>query len=245
MANDNGPIAVAGLLIAIGVGLGGWFVGDGFGNRSEADRYVTVKGVAERSVKADLVIWPLGFTATGNDLPQAQAKIARDAASVRAFLEQAGVAENEIELLGLEVTDLFAQAYRSGPVENRFILSQRLVVRSEKVDLIAALASRISELVGKGVVLGGGNDGLPSGPNYVFTKLNDIKPAMIAEATKSARQGAEEFARDSGAKVGGIRRAAQGVFQIMPRDDVPGMMEQRQVMKTVRVVATLDYRLAD
>jgi hypothetical protein len=245
MADNNGPFAAAGLLIALGLGVGGWLIGDGFRDARQGDRFVTVRGAVEREVKADMAVWPLSFATTGNDLAQAQQKVAADEAAVREFLTGNGVPAAAIETQGLEVNDLFAQVWRSGPVENRFILTQRLIVRSADVDLIAGLASRISELVARGVILGGGQDGQSAGPNFVFTKLNDIKPAMIAEATKSARQGAEEFARDSGAKVGGIRRASQGVFQILPRDEVPGLMENRQIMKTVRVVATLDYSLVD
>jgi hypothetical protein len=245
MADTNGPVAAAGLLIAIGLGIAGWQIGQGFREGRAAEGYVTVRGAIEREVKADLAVWPLAFTATGNDLAAAQAKIAADEAAVREFLAANGVPAAALSAQGLEVNDLLAQIWRSGPAENRFILTQRLIVRTNEVDLVAGLSSRIGELVARGVILGGAQDGPSGGPSFIFTRLNDIKPAMIAEATRSARQGAEEFARDSGATVGGIRRASQGVFQILPRDDVAGLPEPRQVMKIVRVVATIDYRLID
>ena len=87
--------------------------------------------------------------------------------------------------------------------------------------------------------------GYTSGPNYLFTQLNASKPAMLAEALANAREGAAEFARDAGAKVGGIRRAWQGVFQILPRDQASGLFEQGQIHKTGRVVSTVDYALVD
>jgi hypothetical protein len=117
-------------------------------------------------------------------------------------------------------------------------------VRTGEVDKIAAAAQKIGDLVAAGIVLS--SEGQPSpGPVYLFTKLNDIKPAMIAEATKSAREGAEQFARDSGSRVTGIRRASQGLFQILPRDDAPGMPADNQIAKTIRVVTTIDYGLAE
>jgi len=230
------------LVVAVGLVLAGKFVGDGFRAGRQEDRYVSVKGIAERDAKADLVLWPLRFVSTGNDLAAVQAKNRKDADSVRQFLTAAGVPVASIEVQGVEVTDVLANAYRSGPVDTRFIVAQTLLVRSVDVDRIAGVSQRVGELVDAGVVLsseGGGS------PYYLFTKLNDVKPAMIAEATKRAREGAEQFAADSGSRVGGIRRASQGLFQILARDDTPGTSEQRQINKTVRVVSTVDYLLVD
>ncbi|HWP65055.1 MAG TPA: SIMPL domain-containing protein [Candidatus Limnocylindria bacterium] len=233
---------VSALVVAVGLVLAGKFVGDGFRAGRQSDRYVSVKGIAEREVKADLVLWPLRFVVTGNDLAAVQAKSRADADAVRRFLTGAGVPAEAIEVQGVEVTDVLANAYRSGPVDTRFIVAQTLLVRSTDVDRIAGVSQRVGELVDAGVVLSSEGGG---GPYYLFTKLNDVKPAMIAEATKRAREGAEQFAADSGSRVGGIRRASQGLFQILPRDDTPGTSEQRQINKTVRVVSTVDYLLVD
>ena len=233
---------VAAAVLAVGVAAGGWFVGNGFAEGRTGDRYVTVKGVSEREVKADLAIWPMRFVATSNQLDEAQAKISADSRAVVAFLTEAGIEKDEIELQNLQVTDLLAQAYRSGPVQSRFIVAQTLVVRSGDVDRVASASQRIGELVEAGVVLSA--EGQPmQGPFYLFTRLNEVKPPMIAEATTSARAGAEQFAADSGSRVGGIRRANQGLFQILPRDRAPGLREAKQINKTVRVVSTIEYLL--
>jgi hypothetical protein len=229
------------IIVASSIALAGWFVGRGFAVGRSEDRFVSVKGVAERQVKADLALWPLRFVATGNELGTAQAKIVRDSQAILAFLAAAGIAADAVEVQGLEVTDLLAQAYRSGPVESRFIVAQTLMLRSEDVDRVAALSQKLGDLVAAGVVLS--SDG-QQGPFYLFTRLNDIKPAMIAEATGNARAGAEQFAADAQSRLAGIRRASQGVFQILPRDDAPGQLESKQVNKTIRVVSTVDYLLA-
>jgi hypothetical protein len=103
----------------------------------------------------------------------------------------------------------------------------------------------VGALVRAGVVLSSGPEYGPAGPSFLFTKLNDIKPAMIAEATGRAREAAEQFARDAKSRLGGIRRASQGVFVILPRDQAAGISEESQVEKTVRVVTTVDYYLKD
>ena len=204
----------------------------------------TAKGVAEREVKADLVLWPMRFVATSNQLAEAQQKIGSDTDTMLTFLAANGVPGSAVEVQSLQVNDLLAQPYRSGPIESRFIVAQTLMVRTDKVDKIAAATQKIGDLVAAGIVLSG--EGQPSpGPVYLFTGLNDIKPAMIAEATKSAREGAEQFAKDSRSRITGIRRASQGLFQILPRDDAPRMSADNQIAKTVRVVSTIDYGLAD
>ena len=127
-------------------------------------------------------------------------------------------------------------------VTTRFVFD-RTVVRSTQPERVAAASQRVGELVAAGVVLSSGGEYGPGGPTYVFTKLNELKPPMIAEATARAREAAEQFARDARSELGGIRRANQGIFEILPRDQAPGIFEGNQILKTVRVVSTIEYVL--
>jgi hypothetical protein len=237
----EGVWLIAAVLVAAGLGLGGLAVGSGIRNFRTADRFVSVKGVAEKEVKADLALWPLRVVATSNSLNEAQARISKDAATVGRFFESGGIPAPNIKVQGVEANDLLAQAYRQGVPSSRFIVTQTLMVRTGDVDRIVALSERVGELVAAGVVVS--SEGGPQGPFYLYTRLNDIKPGMIAEATKNARDAAQQFAADSGASLGPIRQASQGLFQILPRDAAPGQMEEKQVLKTVRVVSTLEYLL--
>jgi hypothetical protein len=232
---------LAAAILAIGLVSTGWLVAEGLREARTGDRTVTVKGLAERDVKADLALWPMRFVATSNALDEAQAKIKADGAIIIGFLAGSGIGREDVAVHSLEVTDLLAQPYRQGPVESRFIVAQTLMVRSMQVDRVAAASQKVGDLVAQGVVLSG--EGQSAGPAYVFTALNAIKPSMIAEATRSARAAAEQFALDSGSHLGGIRGASQGLIQILPRDAAPGEMESRQVNKTVRVVTTIEYGL--
>ena len=235
---------LAAAVLGAGVGVGGWFVGAGFKEGRATARFVTVKGLSERQVAADYAIWPLRMLATGNDLTEVQAEIEASEATVRAFLGEQGFTAGEISVEGFEVIDQLAQAYRSGPVESRFILSRRLMVRTNDVAKVEAANRAASALAGRGVVLSNESHGL-AGPFFIFTGLNDIKPDMIAEATRNARKSADEFAADSGSRVGGIRRANQGQFQILPRDNAPGLYESQQIAKSLRVVSTVEFLLED
>ena len=226
-------------LIALGMVGAGWLIGHGFEQGRRGEHYVTVKGLAETFVRADLAIWPLRYTATGDDLNQVQAKIDADGAEITSFLIRQGLATEEIQPQRVEVTDLLAQAYRpEGAAESRFIVAQTILVRTEQVDLVAALNRATGELVSRGVVLLD-----TGGPTYVFTDLNAIKPQMLAEASANARAAAEQFAADVGGALAGIRRASQGIFEILPRDAAPGIGEAGQIDKKVRVVSTIEYLL--
>ncbi|MFC7334803.1 SIMPL domain-containing protein [Rhodocista pekingensis] len=237
-------LLAAALFLSLGIAAGGYLAGTQVARMRLADRVVSVKGLAEREVRADLAIWPLRFVATGNDLAEVQAKTARDEAAVMAFLERHAIPADAVVSRGLDVVDLLAQQYRQGPVDSRFIVTRTLTVRTADVDTVLKASQDMAGLLDQGVVLGGDTGG-GNGPTFAFTRLNDIKADMIAEATKNARASAEQFAADSGARLGGIRRANQGVFQILASNDVPGTFEGREIDKTVRVVSTVDWSLVD
>ena len=234
---------IAALIIAVGIALGGLFAGAGLARARAADRYVTVKGVAEREVQADLALWPLRVAATDNDLAAAQATVQRSFERIRAFLRRNGIDSTQTELQEVQVTDNFAQSYRPrGEIAMRFIVRQTLMVRTTQPATVLATSQRMGELVSAGVVLSSEEYG-GGGPTFLFTKLNEVKPAMIAEATANAREAAEQFAKDSRTSLRGIRQASQGVFIILPRDQAPGISEQGQINKIVRVVSTVEYFL--
>src|SRR5439155_21869431 len=237
------------ILLALGVALAGWFVSSGLTGIRTADRFVTVKGVSEREVKADLALWPIQLAVTDDNVSIAQSRVNQNVSKVIAFLKANGIDSTEIELQGLRVTDVLANAYnQQNRAGNRFIIQQTVMVRSDSPDRVRATSQKVGELVNTGVVLSSGPEWGPGGPAYVVRRLNDLKPSMIAEATAEARKAAEQFAKDSKSKLGGIHTANQGVFVILPRDATatgqgPGMNEQSQILKTVRVVTTVEYLL--
>lgn len=234
---------VPALVLAAGVALGGLAIGLGFARGRDADRYVTVKGVSEREVQADLAIWPLRLVAADNDLAVANRQLRESAERLRAFLTAQGIDAAQVSVQDFSATDAFANQY-GGNVTSRYALRQTMVVRSTDPAQILAASQRVAELVSAGVVLSSGNEyGGTNGPTFLFTGLNDVKAPMIAEATARAREAAEQFARDSRATLGGIRRANQGVFEILARDQAPGITQESQVVKTVRIVSTVEYRL--
>ncbi|MBP1775640.1 MAG: hypothetical protein H6Q86_1646 [candidate division NC10 bacterium] len=236
---------IGSVLLAVGIAAGGWFVGHGFVTARMGDRFVTVKGISERDVKADLAIWSVRIAATDNDLPTAQRRITEDVSKVRDFLARHGIAADQTELERPEVEDAFANQWRdASKVKDRYIVHQTVTVRLDKPETVVEASRQSGELVAAGVVLATGQGyGQGGGPRFLFTRLNDIKPQMIQEATARAREAALKFAQDSSSTLGGIRQASQGVFEILPRNPVPGVDEASQLLKTVRVVSTVQYFL--
>ncbi len=194
----NRPVLAA-VVLALGLSIAGIATGVGFARGRAADRYVTVKGVAEREVQADLAIWPLRVVVANNDLGEANRAIQASVRQVREFLARQGIDSNQTSLQDFAVTDAYANQYGSrDQVTSRYVIRQTLVVRSTQPDQVAAASQRVPELVSSGVVLSTGSEyGGSAGPTFLFTKLNDVKPAMIQEATARAREAAEQFARDS------------------------------------------------
>jgi hypothetical protein len=234
------------VVLAAGVALAGLLVGIGFARGREADRFVSVKGVSEREVQADLAIWPLRVVAADNDLAVANATLQSSVRKLREFLARNGIDSTQTSVQDFSATDAFTNQYGGGQITSRYAIRQTVVVRSTNPAQILAASQRVAELVGAGVVLSSGSEyGGSNGPTFLFTKLNDVKAPMIAEATARAREAAEQFARDSRASLGGIRRANQGIFEIQPRDQAPGITQESQIVKTVRVVSTVEYVLQE
>jgi uncharacterized protein len=235
---------VLGILVALGLIGGGYFIGQGFARSKTGERYVTVRGLVERPVKADLAVWNINFAATSNDVSKANDEIQRDAKMVLEFAQSHGFAANEIQPTQTKVTDMLAQGYgREVKPETRYVVQGGIRIRSTTVDRIQQTSQMTGELVQKNIVLAEAEAGRAN-PAYFFTKLDSIRPPMLAEATRSARSVAQQFANDSGSQLGTIRRANQGVFEITS-PDAPNSDELASIDKKVRLVTTVDYLLVN
>ena len=218
----------------------GYFIKGGLVQIQSADRYVTVKGLAERDVVADLAVWPTQFKVADNNLKIAQTELKRQSDIIRKFLIDNGISPDEIAVQSIIVNDANTQQYRSDKVAARYAINQTIVARTKNVAAIRKASQKVGDLVNQGILIGYGGM-----PQYSFTALNTIKPDMIAAATQNARDAAEQFAKDSGAKVGAIRSATQGYFSINARDNIGNGADTASPDKKVRVVSTVEYFIHD
>ncbi|RKF18961.1 SIMPL domain-containing protein [Altericroceibacterium spongiae] len=223
----------AAAILAVGLMVGGYLLGNGLVRARHADRSVTVRGLAERDVTADLATWTLTYSEQGTNLQQVQASIDRDTATIRKFFSDLGIPDEALQPAGAGVN----QSLRNGV--QTVTINQRLQLRTTDIAKARKAVASQFDLVRQGVVLQEG-----SGMEYSFTRLNEIKPEMVAEATRDARAAAEQFAKDSDTQVGGIKNATQGYFSVQPRDgDGGGYGVADTPYKKVRVVTTVNFYL--
>jgi hypothetical protein len=229
--------AVLGLSIAVGLAAAAELVGDALEGLMASRRVVAVKGLAEREVEADLAVWPLVFTVSGNTLPELEGSLTQAGELIRRFLVGKGFKISELSVSTPRITDFRTQmpGLPTPPAE-RYAAESAVTLRTRNVAAAKAAMQQSGELVGQGVALVRSYD---AQTQFMFTSLDALKPQMIAEATRDARRAARQFADDSRSRVGGIRTAQQGYFSISDRD--PFSPER----KIVRVVTTVEYFLAD
>ena len=224
-----------GCCLMVGLIVGALLLGNAIRASRADDRVVSVKGLCEREVKADKVICPFAYKEGGDNLQQLYCTIEEKNGVIIEFLKDAGISEEEITIAAPKVIDTRTEWSGS---QNRYayIVTSVVTVCTDKVDEIIALQSRQGELLQRGIATAASWEYQTV---YSFTKLNEIKPAMIETATKNARETAEKFAADSDSKLGKIKRATQGQFTITDRDS------NTPYMKNVRVVTSVDYYLKD
>lgn len=246
-------ISILSCIISLGILGGGFFIGKGFYTSRNNQPYITVKGLAERNVKADLAVWTISFSALGDDISTVNNELLRQQALVINFIKSQGFNDNEISLDPVKLTDRYANDYQNNnkPTQ-RYMIKGGIRIRSVNVDKVKLASQATGELVKQGVLLSMDNDDSISNPAFYFTQLNTIRPMMMSEATDSAYHVALQFAKDTASKLGSIRRANQGIFEITSRDLTGGMnsnewqarrSEQGSIDKKVRLVSTIDYFL--
>ncbi|MBN1355245.1 SIMPL domain-containing protein [bacterium] len=236
--NSRTSAFILGLFIFFGLAALGFLMGNALIEFKEYERSVTVKGLSEREFEADIVIWPIQFTEASNNLQELYTAIETSTAKTRSFLQKNGVTPDEISVSPPAITDKSAQQYGSGTrAEFRYTATQTVTVFSGNIPTVRTVMASLSELGKQGIVIGG--DLYQSQTEYIFTRLNDVKPQMIEEATRKAREVAQKFAADSQSTLGKIKRASQGQFSIDDRD------KNNPHIKKVRVVSTVEYYLSD
>jgi len=236
--NSNATFIVLGVSIFLGLSVLGYLLGNSIVKFKEFERSVSVKGLYEKELPADIALWPIQFTRAGNDIAQLYADLERDTGQIAGFLKNNGFVDSEITVSPPAITDKLAQQYGdSSKIELRYTATQDVTVYTDKIDAVRATMKKLVELGKTGIVFTGGN--YENKMEFIFTRLNDVKPEMIEEATRKAREVAEKFAKDSNSRLGKIKQASQGQFSITDRD------RNTPYIKKIRVVSTVEYYLSD
>jgi hypothetical protein len=225
---------VPALMLSLGLGAGGFFIGDGISGRNSGTREISVKGLAEKEVPATVAIWTVGFRSSDNELVGLKAKLKENTRTVIAFLTSAGFDPKDIAVQppSIQDTSMDERDKDTPPPPFRYNGFQSVLLRTTKVDAVKPAQAAMSDLITNGVMLTARND-----PTYIFDALNAIKPGMIQEATRNARIAADQFSKDSETKLGKLRNASQGWFQVENRD------EATPERKVIRVIVEVVYEV--
>lgn len=228
---------VAAAVLAAGMVAGSAILASSLIEFRAMERVVQVKGLSEREVAADTVIWPIKFNDVDNNLTTLVANVERKNEQIQAFLKLQGFSQKEITVAVPQIVDRQAGYYDPNANQMRYTASSTVTVYSSNVDLVHQAMAKLLELSKTGIAIAGQD--YDTKPEFIFSGLNELKPDMIAEATRNAREVATKFAADSDSKLGKIKTASQGQFSITDRDS------NTPYIKKVRVVATVDYYLSD
>ncbi len=241
------------LALFLGMILGAYILGRSLERFKQEQRYITVKGFSEKEVKADLAIWTMKVRVANNNLISGNEVLVEAKQKVMSFLTAKGIESSEITITDLTVNDMQANEYAGNSNANqmRYIIEEKIQVRSNNVEKVQQISRMTSELLSAGVALSTKNDWQGSGLRFMFTKLNEVKPAMIAESIQNARQAADQFTKESDTRLGSIRNASQGLFSIMDRDEsLSGQGGEggygsgsSDLYKRIRVVISVDYNV--
>lgn len=252
ISNENRPVilaaAIVGVSLLLGLALGGYLIGKGGARFRSEVRTVIVKGLVEKEVKADQALWILYFRRAGDDIREVHARIGSDRDACIAFLRKQGFKDDEISLQPTRIIDKLARDYDQSQANERlrYVVTGSLRVTTANIDLVTRALGATEELLKSGVLLDGQQGEGTANPRYVVTTFNDLRPQLLAEATKNARLTAQQFASDSETKVGKIRSANQGSIQIFGSDgnDESGFYSPTSTpLKKIRVVSTLEFEL--
>ncbi len=222
-----------GIFVMIGFILSGLFIGNGLKAIANQEQHVTVKGLAEREVLANKVVWPLPYKCVSNDMQQLYDEIENNRNVVLSFLKDGGITDNEIVISAPAVTDRLAQNYVPDNIKFRYQAEAVITVISPQVEKVIELMGKQIELMKDGIII---SNEYNYQTQFEYTALNEIKPAMVEEATRNARAVAQKFAEDSDCKLGNIKQATQGQFSISSDETTPQI-------KNIRVVTTVKYAL--
>ena len=226
------------LMVFLGLTALGYLLSAAIIQHKQMDRSVTVKGLSEREVQANVAIWPISYSVADNQLSNLYASIESNNQMIVDYLLARNLPDDAISFSPPAITDKQAQNYggdASSPY--RFVGQQTVTVYSTDISTVRQAMTGLSELGKQGIVIRGSD--YDNRTEYLYTSLNDIKPAMIEEATRNARQVAQKFATDSDSTLGKIKQARQGQFSISDRD------QNNPHIKKVRVVSTIEYYLSD
>ena len=236
-------LLLLGVFLCAGIIIGTFIISKTVEQVKFQNQRITVKGYAERTITSDIASWRGQITTRSTELVTAYDNLQADLNKVLSYLEQKGISRDDMDIASV-ITSIQYKRTANGMTTNiveGYNLVQPLSITSSNIEQIAEIANEITVLIQQGVEF----DSFP--PQYFYTKLDDMKIELLGEATKNAYMRAEQLAENSGSKVGSLKYASQGVFQITPVYSTQvsdyGTYDTSTIEKSVKAVVTIEYSI--
>lgn len=220
-----------------------WLVSKGL-KRKPNGEYISVTGMSEVNFSSDLIVWDADYSRTSYDLKDAYASLKADKEKVSGYFRSKGVHDSELIYGTVSIDKLFDYTYENGNshrVFQGYKVMQPLTIKSGRVDLIEGVSREAMSLIEQGIEFNSNN------PSFYYTRLSDLKLDLIDKATVDARLRAEKIAKSAGSKLGALKKANLGVFQITGQYDEEeyswgGVFNTGSRLKTARVTVSCSYK---
>lgn len=240
------PVLLA-LVIGLSVIISVIIFGEAFKYRTRSSETITVTGLSEKEFTSDLIVWGGSFNRNALSLKEAYALLKQDESAIRSYLNSKGIHDSCIVFSSVSMMKNFDRRYdeRGNEVSTVFsgyTLTGNVRVESKAIELVEKLSREITELLEKGIEL---NSNMPE---YYYTKLNELKIDLLANAASDAKARAETIAKNSGTSVEGLVKASMGVFQITGKNaneiySYGGTFNTSSKIKVASITLKVDYRL--
>ncbi len=234
-------------IFAIAIIISSMFLANAYKTRGDRNGNISVTGLGEIDFESDQAIWTGRFEASSVNLIDAFAKIKEQRTKVENYLLGKGVKQEEIQFEQVSTYERDKSVYNDqgkyvGSVFSKFELSQRVVVDSEDLDLVASVSREISELLKEGVQITSDN------PDYYYSKLDELKLNLIEKASENGRIRAEQIAKNSKSNIARLKDARLGVFQILGKNSGEsyswgGTFNTSSRMKTASITVKMDFEV--
>lgn len=237
---------ISAIIFAIAIVLAAWFLGESYVSRANPDGVISVTGSGSENFTSDLIVWEGSFSRMSPNLEQAYKDLNSDKETVRNYLIEKGIDEENIVFNSVQTAEQRENQYQNGnyvgSIFQGYQLTQNVKIEANDVELVESVAREITELLNKGVQFNS------TPPRYYYTKLADLKIEMISKATEDARLRAERIAENSGGSLGELKNANMGVFQITGQNSGEdyswsGAYNTADKRKTASITMRLDYEI--
>ena len=237
---------IGSIIFSIAIVLAAWFLGNAYVSRANPDGVISVTGSGSENFTSDLIVWEGQFSRVSPNLEQAYKELNQDKETVRQYLLDKGIKQENIVFNSVQTNEQRENQYQNGnyvgSIFKGYELVQSVKIESNDVELIESVSREITELLNKGVQFNS------TPPRYYYTKIADLKIEMISKATEDARLRAEKIAQNSGGKLGDLKNANMGVFQITGQNSGEdyswsGVYNTADKKKTASITMRLDYEI--